>query len=78
MHLCICICIYVYINILCPFVTICPQFYCFLKIYVYIYMYSICTYMYICIYINIVKSVQCELAEMIVAKIFRGFQRAGL
>ena len=45
-------------NILCPFVTICPQLYCFLKIYVdiyninvqYMYMYSICIYTLYSIY----------------------------
>ena len=36
--------------------------------------------MYICryVYIYIVKSVQCEQAELIVDKTFRAFQRAGL
>ena len=41
-----------------------------------VYVYCICICIYV--YIYIVKSVQCEQAEMIVDKIFRGFQRAGL
>ena len=59
--------------ILCPFATMGSQFYCFLTIYVYVYMY-ICRY----VYIYIVKSVQCKEVELIVDKIFRAFQRAGL